>query len=132
MVNKKVGVSAVEIAMIAVVIAIVSVVALPQMSVQSQSDVQQRSLDISIDKVRSAYAIAIANRSGFPSITEVVAFIDADFAVEMNDRSGIIFRDNGKRITVNTYNDVDCTKLTSMTEPGVTDVVRCLQESRRL
>ncbi len=132
MVNKKVGLSVVEIAMIAVVLAIVSVVALPQVSMQSQSEVQQPSLDASIDKVRSAYAIAIANKSGFPLVTEVVAFIDAGFVVEMNDRSGIMFRDNGKRITVNTFNDVDCTNLTSMTEPGVTDVVRCIQGNRGL
>jgi len=130
MVNKKLGVSAVEIAMMAVVIAIVSVVALPQMFMQSQDDTQQPSLDASIEKVRAAYAIAIANKNDFPSIAEIVTFIDADFAVEMNDRSGIIFRDNGRRIIVNTFNDVDCIKLTSSVEPGVTDIVRCIHENR--
>jgi len=132
MVNRKVGFSVVEIAMVVVVFAIISVVALPQSTLQLQNDNHNITLEVSIDKARSAYAIAIANKSSFPTVSEIVAFIDADFAAEMNDRSGIIFRDAGKRVTVNTFNDIACVVSTNVTEPGVSDVVRCIQKSEVL
>ena len=132
MANKSSSASTIEIAMAIVVLAIVSVVALPQISPQTDKKNADNTLEASIDKVHSAYAIAIAKKSGFPSVSEIVAFIDAEFAAEMSDRSGIIFRDYTGRVMVKTYNDAQCRKLTSMSSPGESDIVRCIQKSQHL
>jgi len=125
--RKQSGVSLVEIAMMFVVISIVAVVALP--TVNSGSKLLKtkpiNSLE-SANKVKSAYAIAIAETGDYPRLSEVVEYIDADFASEKSDFSGILFRDGRSRLTINTFRDAGCKLLTNDSEPGVTDVVRCI------
>ena len=132
MANKNSGVSTIEIAMAIVVLAIVAVVALPQISQQPVKHALIESSGSTVEKVHSAYAFAIAGKNGFPTVSEVVAHIDAEFAAEMSDHSGIIFRDHAGRVMVKTYNDAQCKKLTSIVNPGVSDIVRCIQKSQQL
>ena len=121
------GVSSIEVAMMFVVISIVAVVALPTLGkVKNTIDIESVDQHQSIQKVKSAYALAIAQTGDFPRLNDLVEFIDADFASQTNSFSGIIFRDGKHRLTVNTYRDTDCRLLTSNKEPGVTDVVRCI------
>ena len=124
--RKQQGVTVVEIAMLLVVLAIVAVVAIPQFdATQDQRRAHQNSE--SSAKVKSAFALAIAQKGDFPTLTEMVEYIDADFASEMSDLSGVIFRDQRQHLTINTYNDAQCKMLTSLKEPGVSDIVRCIQ-----
>ena len=124
--RKHAGVTAVEIAMFMVVLAIVAVVAIPQFT--TQKDQKTASLDRETSSiVKSAFAMAIAQKGDFPTLTEIVDFIDADFVSETNDLSGVMFRENKLRLTINTYNDSSCEVLTSFDQPGVSDVVRCVQ-----
>lgn len=124
--QKQQGVTVVEIAMLLVVLAIVAVVAIPQFDTnQDQARASQNSE--SSAKVQSAFAMAIAQKGDFPTLTEMVEYIDADFASETNDLSGVMFRDQHQRLTINTYNDSQCKVLTSQKQPGMSDVVRCVQ-----
>jgi len=124
--RKQLGVTVVEIAMLLVVLAIVAVVAIPQFD--ATKDQRRASQNIeSSSKVKSAFAMAIAQKGDFPTLTEMVEYIDADFASETNDLSGVMFRDQHQRLTINTYNDSQCKVLTSLEQPGVSDVVRCVQ-----
>ena len=123
------GVSSVEVAMVFVVFSIVAVVALPVVGTKLKPSVSATSTISSGETeniLKSAYAIAIAERGDFPRLNEIVECIDADFASETTDLSGIIFRDGEQRLTVKTYRDVDCKTLTSDSQPGVTDIVRCI------
>ena len=121
------GVSSIEVAMMFVVISIVAVVALPALSTAKNTiDIESVDQSHSIQKVKSAYALAIAQTGDFPQLNDLVEYIDADFASKTNNFTGVIFRDGKHRITVNTYRDTDCKLLTSNKQPGVTDVVRCI------
>ncbi len=132
--KRQTGVSLVEVAMVFVVISIVAVVAVPTIGMGDKSGnsrtvqaVAQVANNIdSIQKVKSAYAIAIAEQGDYPLLSNVVDFIDADFASQMGDLSGIIFRDGKRRLLVNTFRDAGCKVLTSNESPGVSDVVRCI------
>ena len=120
------GVTVVEVAMFLVVLAIVAVVAIPQFAVRQ--DRQMTNLDNETSAiVKSAFAMAIAQKGDFPTLTEIVDYIDADFVSETNDLSGVMFRENNLRLTINTYNDSLCQVSTSLEQPGVSDVVRCIQ-----
>jgi len=121
------GVSLVEIAMMFVVVSIVAVVALPVIVSPNKSTATQAINDAdSIKKVKSAYALAIAEQGDYPLLDDVVEYIDADFAYQTSDYSGIIFRDGKQRLTVKTFQDTECTLLTGKANPGVSDVVRCI------
>ena len=124
--QKQQGVTVVEIAMLLVVLAIVAVVAIPQFN--ATQDQRRATLNSeSSAKVKSAFAMAIAQKGDFPTLTEMVNYIDADFASETNDLTGVMFRDQHQRLTINTYNDVQCKVLTNLEQPGVSDVVRCVE-----
>jgi len=121
------GVSSVEIAMMFVVVSIVAVVALPTIvPVKSPAQAQVKNKVNPAQKVKSAYAIVIAKTGDYPRLSEVVEYVDADFASERNDLSGILFRDGRFRLTVKTFSDINCKQLTNNKEPGVTDIVRCI------
>lgn len=122
------GVTVVEVAMFLVVLAIIAVVAIPQFSVKSVSEVPVNDAQSSA-KVQSAFALAIATKGDFPTLSEMVEFVDADFASEMSDLSGVMFRNKGKRLTVQTFNDAECRVLTSAEQLGVSDIVRCVRGS---
>jgi len=124
--QKQQGVTVVEIAMLLVVLAIVAVVAIPQFDATKDQRRASQNFESS-SKVKSAFAMAIAQKGDFPTLTEIVDFIDADFASETNDLSGVMFRDRHQRLTIYTYNDSQCKVLTSFEQPGVSDVVRCVQ-----
>jgi len=125
--RKQNRVSFVELAMLVVVLSIVAVVALPALGKRTQTvDAPLESVNSSMKKVKAAYAFAIAEKGNFPTLSGIVEFIDADFASETNDLSGIIFRDGGNRLTVNTFSDSECKILTNDNEPGVSDIVRCI------
>lgn len=124
--RKQVGVTIVEVAMSLVVLAIVAVVAIPQFAQKQGQQVVSQSNESSA-KVKSAFAMAIAQKGDFPTLSEMVEYIDADFASETNDLSGVMFRDQRLRLTVNTYNDPSCKVLTTLEQPGVSDVVRCVE-----
>ena len=126
MLLKQKGVTVVEVSMFLVVLAIVAVVAIPQFSEAHQEQLTSTQIQSS-EKVKSAYAMAIAQKGDFPTLSEVIDYIDADFASENNDLSGIMFRDHGKRLTINTYNDTECSVPTNLSQLGVTDVVRCIR-----
>lgn len=122
------GVTVVEVAMFLVVLAIIAVVAIPQFSVKSVSGVPINITQFSA-KVKTAFALAIATKGDFPTLSEMVEYIDADFASEMSDLSGVMFRNKGKRLIVKTFNDTQCRVLTSVDQLSVTDVVRCVGAS---
>ena len=121
------GVSLVEIAMMFVVISIVAVVALPSIG-KGDKPIHASAMDNveSIQKVKTAYAMAMAEQGDYPQLTDVVDNIDADFASQTNDHSGIIFREGKLRLTVSTFRDMNCKQKTSNEEPGVSDIVRCI------
>lgn len=124
------GVTIVEISMALVVLAIVAVVALPTLQQGTEKQVRKGiSLDTmqAVEKVKSAYANAIANYGGYPQLNQLVEYIDADFASESNDLGGVVFWGYKKRVMVNTYNDENCNTQTSGENPGVSDVVRCIK-----
>ena len=125
--EKQQGVTVVDVFMLMVVLAIVAVVAIPQFS-PKESSLQQisESNGLSSDKVKSAFALAIAKKGDFPTLSEIVEYIDADFASETNDLSGVMFRSQGKRNTVTTYSDSQCSVLTNTARLGTTDIVRCV------
>ena len=121
------GVTVVEVFMFLVVLAIVAVVAIPQFtSLESPSQVAVANRVLSSDKVKSAFALAIAKKGDFPTLSEMVEYIDADFASETNDLSGVMFRVHGQRTIVATFNDAQCNTLTSASQLGVSDIVRCV------
>lgn len=124
--RKQQGVTVVEVSMFLVVLAIIAVVAIPQFSVKSATAVPLENVNSS-EKVQSAFALAIASKGEFPTLSEMIEYIDADFASEKGDLSGVMFRDKGKRLVVKTFNDSQCRVLTSQEEPGVSDVVRCVR-----
>lgn len=125
--QQKFGVTFIEIAMLAVVLVIISFAAIPNFSKTQSIGITEENLSQSVAKVQSAYALAIAYKGDFPGLNEVVEFIDADFASEKNDMSGIIFREGNDHITVNTFNDEKCSVPTNDKQFGVTDIVRCVQ-----
>lgn len=121
----------VEIAMAIVVFAIVAVVAIPALQISEEEQYRTRnSINNSqaAEKVKSAFANAIATEGSFPRLGTVVEYLDADFASERNDLSGIVFWGYKKRVTVKTYNDDKCVNLTSGEQPGVSDIVRCIDQ----
>lgn len=123
----KSGISMVEVVMMGVVFAIVAVVALPVIGIngaEMNTSVAHKSK--STEKVKSAYALAIAQKGNFPRLRDVVEYIDADFSAETNDLSGIIFRDGVNRLTVSTFQDTACKIKTNSEKPGITDIVRCI------
>ncbi len=127
--NNKTSVTFVEVSLVFVVLTIVAVIALPALpfsSGQSSAQVSTNNSFQAIDKVQSAYAHAIAHADAFPQLSQVVDFINADFASEKNDLSGIVFAGQEKPVMVNTYNDESCTNRTSGVNPGVSDIVRCI------
>lgn len=125
--QQKFGVTFIELAMLVVVLAIISFTAVPNFVEKTDPKPIIENQLQSIAKVQSAYALAIANKGDFPGLSEVVEFIDADFASEKNDMSGIIFRDGVNHISVNTFSDSNCTIPTSERQAGISDVVRCVQ-----
>jgi len=124
--KKQAGVTVVEVAMSLVVLAIIAVVAIPQFAVRQDQQLSSLNSETS-SIVKSAFAMAIAQKGDFPTLTEIVDYIDADFVSETNDLSGGMFRENRLRLTINTYRDSSCEVLTSFEQPGVSDVVRCVQ-----
>ena len=125
--HKQNGISSIEVAMLFVVVSIVAVVALPVVvPINKNIDPQLMDSFSSTKKVKSAYALALAQTGDFPRLSDIVEYVDADFASEKNDLSGIIFRDGGNRLTINTYSDLSCKHKTSNKQPGVTDIVRCI------
>ena len=125
--QQKFGVSLIEIAMLLVVLMIISFTAIPNFPKTSNPEIAQDNLNQSIAKVQSAYALAIAYKGNFPGLSEVVEFIDADFASEKNDMSGIIFRDGVEHISISTFTDDSCEVPTNDQQAGITDIVRCVQ-----
>jgi type II secretory pathway pseudopilin PulG len=126
MMRKQLGITVIEISMALVVFAILAVVAVPQFSLEQKPQVVINQIE-SANKVKSAFALAIAQKGDFPTLSEIVDYIDADFASETNDLSGIMFRDHGKRLTINTYSNPQCNVLTNLNQPGVSDIVRCVK-----
>jgi len=123
---KQRGITVVEVSMALVVFAIIAVVAIPGFS-PPQNQRQTLENDVALEKkVKSAFALAIAHKGDFPTLSEIVSFVDADFTSETNNLDGIVFRDQNLRLTVNTYNDLNCEVMTSAVEQGVTDIVRCV------
>ena len=125
--QQKFGVTLIEIAMLVVVLMIVSFAAIPNFSKTNNPEVPQVNLNRSIAKVQTAFALAIAHKGDFPGLSEIVDFIDADFASEKNDMSGIIFRDGVEHISVSTFIDDSCKVPTNDKLAGISDIVRCVQ-----
>lgn len=124
------GVTLIEIIMAIVVLAIVAVVALPVLQDGGNTQIRKGisvNANQAIDKVKTAYAFAIADHGDYPQLSQIVDFVDADFASEKNDLGGIVFWGYKKRVVVKTYNDENCEKQTSGEKPGVSDIVRCVE-----
>ena len=127
--NTQKGVTFVETAMVLIVLAIVAVVALPAFVSSPQESERKKAAvtNDAISKVKSAFAIAIAQKGDFPQLAEIIEYIDADRAVENNDMSGVTFYERGRKIVVTTYNDTQCSQKTNKNNPGHNDIVRCVQ-----
>jgi len=122
----KSSVTFVEIAMAFVVFLIVAVVALPSIGPSKSLPPAPEKMEVSSRLVLSAYAYAIALHGDFPKLSDIVEFVDADFASETNQSNGIIFRDKGEHLTVKTFQDTNCKVRTNNNHPGKSDIVRCI------
>ncbi|MDX1812052.1 MAG: hypothetical protein R3240_08900, partial [Gammaproteobacteria bacterium] len=118
--SKQSNVTVVEIAMAIVVFAIVAVVALPALQVSEGTTSRTgSSIDTvqAIKKVEAAFERAKARENGFPKLSDLVEYLDADFASASDNHNGIVFWGYKKRVTVKTYNDDKCKIKTSGEQP---------------
>lgn len=117
---KQRGVTAVEVSLFLVSVAIIAVLAIPQFSAKPPVNTH------SSESVKAAFALAIATKGSFPILSEVVEYIDVDLAAETADLSGVKFGGKGQGIVVGTFTDEQCLVPTSVEQPGVSDIVRCV------
>jgi len=122
---KQQGVTAVEVSMFLVFIAIVAMLAIPQFSTKLDEALPPNHAQSS-ESVKAAFALAIATKGRFPMLSEIVEYIDVDMAAESESLSGIQFDGEGQGIVVGTFIDEQCLVPTSIEQPGVSDVVRCV------
>ncbi len=122
---KQRGVAAVEVSLFLVFVAIIAVLAIPQFDAKPD----EASLHLneqSSEAVKAAFALAIATKGSFPTLSEVVEYIDVDLAAEMTDLSGVKFEGEGQGVVVGTFTDEQCLVSTNVEQLGVSDIVRCV------
>jgi len=84
-----------------------------------------------MEKVNTAFALAIAKKGDFPSLLEIIPFIDAEFVYYSEDYSGIVFTNDDRHAKVQTFFDLNCKQSTTLVKSGETDIVRCIGSKLR-
>ncbi len=129
--DRQSGVTFIEIGMALVSLAIVAVVAFPVLpsfkSLSRESSLADPGL--AVDKVRAAYDRVLVSAGRYPMVNELVEYVDEDFTSASQDMTGVVFWGYKKRIKISTYSDKNCSRLTDASQPGVTDIVRCVGQA---
>jgi type II secretory pathway pseudopilin PulG len=103
------GIGIFEIVAIIAILALVSVLAIPRLAGQQSGSVAERTT-LGLDLAKTAHASAIAQLKRFPTVAELSAFIEGATVAPIS--GGLELSLKGGRLTVPTYSDSACTRLT--------------------
>lgn len=122
--NKQTGFTLIELVMVIVIIGILAAMAVPRF-VNLQGDALLAAKAGTLGAVRSAFAISIAQKKDYPTVTELAGYVQGSGGVAATAANGgVQVVMNTVTYTVATYSDTACTPANITGAPG--DLVRCI------
>lgn len=120
--NKQTGFTLIELVMVIVIIGTLAAMAVPRF-VDLQSSALTAAQEGTVGAVRSAFAISIAQKKGYPTVTDLAANVQTGSSGTATAAAkGIEVAINGATYTVKTHTDATCKTDTA----AVADKVQCI------
>lgn len=110
--NKQAGFTLIELVMVIVIIGILAAMAVPKFYNASGSAVGAARLG-TVDAVRAAHSLAIAELRRSPTVTELAARVTSNGADAVANALGVQVTINGTTYTTLTFTDPNCTSATA-------------------